>query len=117
MHSSDGCRTSSTRPALGLKRGDVVVDDQLLRWLRGDEHSGQLVISPLIALQRDQLRSIAGRRLGTRQLVAAAMLNSSQRVHERQETLTRPAEGDLDFLRIGAAHERRGAGRGGGEPT
>jgi ATP-dependent DNA helicase RecQ len=60
-----------------------------------------LVISPLIALQRDQIRSIAGQRLGAGRPVAAAALNSSQRAHERHETLGRLAEGDLDFLLIG----------------
>ena len=60
-----------------------------------------LVISPLIALQRDQIRSIAGRPYGPQRRVAAALLNSAQKVHERQETLTRLAEGDLDFLLIG----------------
>jgi ATP-dependent DNA helicase RecQ len=60
-----------------------------------------LVVSPLIALQRDQIRSIAGRRYGPRQPISAAMLNSSQKVHERRETFARLAEGDLDFLFIG----------------
>ena len=59
-----------------------------------------LVISPLIALQRDQIRSIAGRRCDVRRPVAAEMLNSSQRAHERRDTLTRLANGDLDFLFI-----------------
>jgi ATP-dependent DNA helicase RecQ len=60
-----------------------------------------LVISPLIALQRDQIRAVAGLRLGTGRPVAAAVLNSSQRVHEREETLSHLAAGDLDFLLIG----------------
>ena len=59
-----------------------------------------LVVSPLIALQRDQIRSITGRRCGVRRPVAAEMLNSSQRAHERRDTLTRLANGDLDFLFI-----------------
>ena len=60
-----------------------------------------LVISPLIALQRDQIRSIAGRRYGAMRPIEAELLNSSQRTHERQDTLTRLARGDLDFLFIG----------------
>ncbi|GAA1239401.1 RecQ family ATP-dependent DNA helicase [Pseudonocardia alaniniphila] len=60
-----------------------------------------LVISPLIALQRDQIRSIAGRRYGAPRPVEAELLNSSQRAHERQDTLARLARGDLDFLLIG----------------
>ena len=60
-----------------------------------------LVISPLIALQRDQIRSIAGRRYGARRSIEAELLNSSQKPHERQDTLTRLARGDLDFLLIG----------------
>jgi ATP-dependent DNA helicase RecQ len=60
-----------------------------------------LVVSPLIALQRDQIRSLAGRRLGAGRTVEADLLNSSQKAHERRETLTRLAAGDVDFLFIG----------------
>jgi ATP-dependent DNA helicase RecQ len=60
-----------------------------------------LVISPLIALQRDQIRSIDGRPFGAGRTVRAELLNSSQKVHERQDTLTRLARGELDFLFIG----------------
>ncbi|WP_433273764.1 RecQ family ATP-dependent DNA helicase [Pseudonocardia xinjiangensis] len=60
-----------------------------------------LVISPLIALQRDQIRSIAGRRYGAPRPIEAELLNSSQRAHERQDALSRLARGDLDFLFIG----------------
>jgi len=60
-----------------------------------------LVISPLIALQRDQIRSIAGRRYGASRPIRAELLNSSQRVHERQDTLALLARGDVDFLFIG----------------
>lgn len=59
-----------------------------------------LVISPLIALQRDQARALAGRRLQDRQ-VGAAMLNSAQTASERNETLARLALGELDFLILG----------------
>jgi ATP-dependent DNA helicase RecQ len=60
-----------------------------------------LVISPLIALQRDQIRSLAGRRYDARRTVSAALLNASQRAHDRHDALTRLARGDLDFLYIG----------------
>ncbi|MEU8733664.1 RecQ family ATP-dependent DNA helicase [Streptomyces tendae] len=59
-----------------------------------------LVVSPLIALQRDQLRSLTGRRLGERD-VGVAMLNSAQHARERQDALERIAQGDLDFLFVG----------------
>jgi ATP-dependent DNA helicase RecQ len=59
-----------------------------------------LVVSPLIALQRDQLRSLTGRRLGERH-VGVAMLNSAQHARERQDALERTARGDLDFLFVG----------------
>ncbi|WP_326565264.1 RecQ family ATP-dependent DNA helicase [Amycolatopsis rhabdoformis] len=59
-----------------------------------------LVISPLIALQRDQLRSIAGRAYGDR-TINAALLNSSQKVHERRDTLARLEKGELDFVYLG----------------
>ncbi|HEX6446247.1 MAG TPA: RecQ family ATP-dependent DNA helicase, partial [Streptosporangiales bacterium] len=60
-----------------------------------------LVVSPLIALQRDQLRSLAGRRLGSGRTVGAELLNSSQKAHERQDTLARVRRGEVDFLLIG----------------
>lgn len=60
-----------------------------------------LVISPLIALQRDQLRSIAGRSFAERGTIDARLLNSTQKAHERQDTLDRLANGDLDFLLVG----------------
>ncbi|GAB2995770.1 DEAD/DEAH box helicase [Amycolatopsis acidiphila] len=76
-----------------------------------------LVISPPFALQRDQIRSIAGRRCGGR-AVEAALLNSAQKAHERQDTFARLARGDLDFLFMGPEQltnaEARGAVRGGG---
>jgi ATP-dependent DNA helicase RecQ len=60
-----------------------------------------LVISPLIALQRDQVRSIVGRRFDARRTIEAGLLNSTQNTHERHDTLTRVSRGDLDFLFIG----------------
>jgi ATP-dependent DNA helicase RecQ len=60
-----------------------------------------LVISPLIALQRDQIRSIFGRSFDPRHPIEAELLNSSQKTRERQDALTRVARGDLDFLFLG----------------
>ncbi len=54
-----------------------------------------VAVSPLIALQRDQLRSIS------RRPVAAALLNSTQPVRDRRDTLDLLARGDLDFLFVG----------------
>jgi ATP-dependent DNA helicase RecQ len=76
-----------------------------------------LVVSPLIALQRDQLRSISGRRYDGRP-VEAALLNSGQHVHDRRDALDRLARGDLDFLYVGPEQltnpETRAAVRDGG---
>jgi ATP-dependent DNA helicase RecQ len=58
-----------------------------------------LVVSPLIALQRDQLRSIAGRRYGDGRTVRAELLNAGLRAHERQRVLD--SVGALDFLFVG----------------
>jgi ATP-dependent DNA helicase RecQ len=59
-----------------------------------------LVISPLIALQRDQARALAGRRLHDRP-VGAAMLNSAQTATERNKTVAQLGRGELDFLILG----------------
>jgi ATP-dependent DNA helicase RecQ len=52
-----------------------------------------VIISPLVALQRDQAQSIAEQDLGE-----AAVINSALRASERQETFENLAEGDLEFL-------------------
>jgi ATP-dependent DNA helicase RecQ len=52
-----------------------------------------VVISPLLALQRDQLVSIEGMRVGD-----AAALNSTLRAKERDETLGSIEEGGLEFV-------------------
>jgi ATP-dependent DNA helicase RecQ len=59
-----------------------------------------LIVSPLIALQRDQLRSISGRAHAGR-TIEAASLNSAQPARERRDTLERVARGELDFLFVG----------------
>ncbi len=52
-----------------------------------------VVISPLIALQRDQADHLAGRDVG-----GAAVMNSSVRLGEREETFTELADGELEFI-------------------
>jgi len=52
-----------------------------------------VVVSPLIALQRDQLDAI-----GNAGLPSAATLNSSMRQSERDDALRRLASGDLEFI-------------------
>ena len=52
-----------------------------------------VVVSPLIALQKDQVDSIR-----QKDLPEAAVLNSTLRVGERRETLQRLEGGDLEFL-------------------
>jgi ATP-dependent DNA helicase RecQ len=52
-----------------------------------------IVVSPLLALQRDQVESINESDAGN-----AAALNSAQRSSERQETLQELEEGELEFI-------------------
>src|SRR3954452_1040732 len=52
-----------------------------------------VIISPLIALQKDQLGAIHDR-----EIADAALLNSTQRAAERRETLQRLDGGELEFL-------------------
>jgi ATP-dependent DNA helicase RecQ len=52
-----------------------------------------VVVSPLIALQRDQVEAIDEEDVG-----GAALLNSTQRVAERDEALAEFADGDVEFL-------------------
>ncbi len=54
-----------------------------------------VVVSPLVALQRDQLRSLTGRH------VAARMLNSGLRHAERAEALAAVGDGSADFVLLG----------------
>src|SRR3954464_12498638 len=53
-----------------------------------------VVISPLIAVQKDQLGSI----VANEEWPDAAVLNSTQRVSERRETFERLDGGKLEFL-------------------
>lgn len=52
-----------------------------------------VVVSPLIALQRDQVKMIVDQDIGE-----AGVVNSALRASERQETLDQLQEGDLEFL-------------------
>jgi ATP-dependent DNA helicase RecQ len=52
-----------------------------------------VVVSPLIALQRDQVQAIAQQDIGD-----AAVINSTLSPSERQETLDNLSTGDLEFL-------------------
>jgi ATP-dependent DNA helicase RecQ len=60
-----------------------------------------VVISPLIALQRDQLRALAERGRPGHPAPRSAMLNSSQHRDDRRAALASVAAGGLDFLFLG----------------
>src|SRR5215467_13759073 len=57
-----------------------------------------VVISPLIALQRDQLRTLAEK---GRRAIRTAMLNSSQHRDDRRAALAALDSDELDFLLLG----------------
>jgi ATP-dependent DNA helicase RecQ len=60
-----------------------------------------VVISPLIALQRDQLRTLAERGRPDRPALRTAMLNASQHRDDRRAALAALQSGELDFLFLG----------------
>jgi ATP-dependent DNA helicase RecQ len=60
-----------------------------------------VVVSPLIALQRDQHQALAAHRRSDGKPVAVATLNSAQKAAERRASLSRLAAGELDFLMLG----------------
>ena len=60
-----------------------------------------VVISPLIALQRDQLRALSEQGGPDRRAIRTAMLNSTQHRAERRTALSALDSGDLDFLLLG----------------
>ncbi|HEX4017938.1 MAG TPA: RecQ family ATP-dependent DNA helicase [Frankiaceae bacterium] len=60
-----------------------------------------VVVSPLIALQRDQHQALAARRRVNGEPVRVATLNSTQRSGERRGALARLGQGELDFLMLG----------------
>jgi ATP-dependent DNA helicase RecQ len=60
-----------------------------------------VVVSPLLSLQRDQLRSLDGRTRPDGQPVRVQIVNSSQHQGDRSYALTALANGDLDFVLLG----------------
>jgi ATP-dependent DNA helicase RecQ len=60
-----------------------------------------VVVSPLIALQRDQMRALSLRRRLDGELVQVAVLNSSQKAADRTSAIARLRRGDLDFVMLG----------------
>ena len=60
-----------------------------------------VVVSPLIALQRDQLQALTARRRPDQAAVQVATLNSTQTAVERRAALARLGAGTLDFLMLG----------------
>lgn len=60
-----------------------------------------VVISPLIALQRDQLRALAERASPGSPAIRTAILNSSQHRDDRRAALAALDAGELDFLLLG----------------
>ncbi len=60
-----------------------------------------VVVSPLIALQRDQHQALAARRRPDGAAVRVATLNSTQKAADRRAALTRLGAGELDFLMLG----------------
>jgi ATP-dependent DNA helicase RecQ len=79
-----------------------------------------IVVSPLIALQRDQARALASRSRPDGRPVAVALLNSAMPARSHAAALTAIDHGALDFLMLGPeqlanadTHERLlGGGRG-----
>jgi ATP-dependent DNA helicase RecQ len=60
-----------------------------------------VVVSPLIALQRDQARSLSARTLPDRTAVRAVLLNSTQHVADRRAALDALRSGQADFVMLG----------------
>ena len=60
-----------------------------------------VVVSPLIALQRDQTRSLAARRRADGRPVSVVALNSTLPVHARRAALDSVNAGAADFLMLG----------------
>lgn len=105
---SSTCARPSTRPSLRSWRAATLAvlptgsGKSAIYQVAGLSLGGlTLVISPLMALQRDQLRSIAGRSFGAGRTIDAEVLSSSQKSHQRHDVLGRLGTGELDFLLIG----------------
>ena len=70
-----------------------------------------VVVSPLVALQRDQLRALTTRRLPDGRPVRAAQLNGTVHAAEARAAATAVTTGDLDFLLVGPEQLQRPATR------
>jgi ATP-dependent DNA helicase RecQ len=70
-----------------------------------------VVVSPLVALQRDQLRGLADLRTPDRRPVRAAQLNSSVHAAEARAARAAVVSGELDFLLLGPEQLERPATR------
>ena len=70
-----------------------------------------VVVSPLVVLQRDQLRGLAGHTLPDGRPVRAAQLNASLHVAEERATTAAVTAGGLDFLLLGPEQLARPATR------
>ncbi|GAA1319378.1 RecQ family ATP-dependent DNA helicase [Pseudonocardia xinjiangensis] len=70
-----------------------------------------VVVSPLVALQRDQLRGLQGRRMPDGRPIRAAQLNATVHVAEARAARAAVAAGELDFLLLGPEQLARPATR------
>jgi ATP-dependent DNA helicase RecQ len=60
-----------------------------------------VVVSPLVALKRDQLRGLQGRRMPDGRPIRAAQLNATVHVAEARAARAAVTAGELDFLLLG----------------
>ncbi|HKC29738.1 MAG TPA: RecQ family ATP-dependent DNA helicase [Jatrophihabitans sp.] len=70
-----------------------------------------VVVSPLVALQRDQLRGLSQRRRPDGRAIASGQLNAAQPTRERRETEAALRAGELDFILLGPEQLTRSATR------
>lgn len=70
-----------------------------------------VVVSPLVALQRDQLRGLSGLRMPDGRPVRAAQLNASMHAADIRAARAAVAGGELDFLLVGPEQLERPATR------
>jgi ATP-dependent DNA helicase RecQ len=70
-----------------------------------------VVVSPLVALQRDQLRGLSGLRMPDGRPVRAAQLNASMHAAAIRAARAAVAAGELDFLLVGPEQLERPATR------
>jgi ATP-dependent DNA helicase RecQ len=70
-----------------------------------------VVVSPLVALQRDQLRALSGRRLPDGREIRSGEINAAQPSAEHRATTQALNRGELDFLLLGPEQLARPATR------